>query len=418
MADANINGWGRGLNNRLREDSLPQDALRKADNVDLLHGGKPRRREGYTPIFPAVSCDSLHATEDFAVFRRSGTLCATSDFQNVVELEAVDRFSAVELNDEMIVMDGRKSLKVATNFSYQPLGVQAPAYQPVVTAQTSGSLFEGYYLVAVTHLNEHGEESGTPTSARVYLEADSSILLTGFNLPPEVTKVRIYASDANGEALYLRDEVEAVPDLEYTLNYKRSRTKLRTQFFKRLPSSRIVTEFKGRIYVGIGSIIVFSQPLYYGLYDSTKDYIMFASDIQGIAAVDGGMFVADEDSVSFLSGNNPNTFSRKTVSTQPIQKGTMSVVDGGSIDPSLQGREVAVWWAREGNLYVGMPDGSVTKLKDADLAIPEYEQGFITEVAREGVHQLVSVMKNPETQSASAFQDDFEIEVHRNGITL
>ena len=416
----NFPGWVSGLNNIAREDLLDPRQLRKATNVDLLPGGHPRRRQGYTKVLGDGHYHSLFATPNYLVFVKDGTLCVTNDAVNVEEVaEDVRELTGVVINDEFYFSDGQTTGILSTEGRLRPLGIISPSRQPFVSAASEGGLFEGYYQVAITYLADDGRESGTGQAESVSVPEGGGISLSDIPQPEqgEVVAVRIYASDPNGENLYFRTSVP-VGQTSYELGYLKSKKKLNTQFHQAMPAGDHFQFANGRLYAAVSNTLVFSNAMNFGQYHSTDGYLMFATALVGFAASDTGVFVSDQTKVYFLEGTNPEQFSRREVQPSPAQRGTMTTVDGGLFNETLAGTRTPVWWAQEGHLVIGLPDGTIQRINEADVAIPQYERGAVAEVHREGVKQLVSVMKNPGMRSSTAFEDSATIEVHRNGIEI
>jgi hypothetical protein len=420
MTEQLFPGWPEGLNNIAREDLLTIHQLRKALNIDLLPGGHPSRREGYTKLLGDGEFHSLYATPHYLVFVKDGDLCITKDAVQVdVVALGVGTLSGVLVNDEFYFSDGKTTGILSPEGQLRPLGIVSPSRQPFVSAASEGGLYEGRYQVAITYLAADGRESGTGQAKHVFVPEGGGIAL--FDIPQpeqaEVVAVRIYVSDPDGDGLYFRTQI-TVGQSSFTLGYMRGKKRLNTQFLQAVPAGRHLQFFNGRLYVAVEGLLIFSEAMNFGQYHSAEGYLMLASAIKGAAAVDGGIFVSDQTKVVFLSGQKPEQFQQTTVHTSPAQEGTMTVVDGGLVNDSLSGSAVAVWWAEEGHLVLGYADGTISRVKEADIAIPKYERGTVAEVHRQGVKQLVSVMKNPGMRSSTAFEDSATIEVRRNGIEI
>jgi len=420
MPEFNFPGWGQGLNNIAREDLLEPNQLRKALNVDLLPGGHPRRRQGYTKVLGDGRYHSLFSTPNYLVFVNDGKLCVTKDIDHVDEVaEDIHELTGVVINDEFYFSDGETTGILSTEGQLRPLGILSPSRQPFVSAASEGGLFEGYYQVAITYLADDGRESGTGRAEFVTVPEGGGITLSQIPQPEqaEVVAVRIYASDPNGDNLYFRTQVP-VGQASFELGYLKGKKKLNTQFLQAMPAGDHFCFFNGRLYAAVANAIVMSEPMNFGHYHGIDGYMMMSTPIRGIACVEGGLFVSDQTGVDFIAGARPDDFRRTRVSNEPAQAGTMTMVNGELFNESLAATDVAVWWSQEGHLMVGAPDGTIQRINEADVAIPQYERGAVAEVHREGVKQLVSVMKNPGMRSSSAFEDSATIEVHRNGIEI
>jgi len=416
----NFPGWVSGLNNIAREDLLDPRQLRKATNVDLLPGGHPRRRQGYTKVLGDGHYHSLFATPNYLVFVKDGKLCVTEDIDHVEEVaEDVRELTGVVINDEFYFSDGQTTGILSTEGRLRPLGIISPSRQPFVSAASEGGLFEGLYQVAITYLANDGRESGTGQAESVFVPEGGGISLSGIPQPEqsEVVAVRIYASDPNGENLYFRTSVP-VGQTSYELGYLKSKKKLNTQFHQAMPAGDHFCFFNGRLYAAVHNTLVMSDPLNFGHYHGTDGYFMMVTAIQGLAPVDEGLFVSDSNRVYFLHGQRPGDFRSTIVHEHAAQHGTMTTVSGEIFRESLASTVIAVWWSTDGHLIAGMPDGTIQRIKEADISAPLYEAGTVAEVRREGVRQLLAVMKNPKQQGALAAKDSVDATVHRNGIEL
>jgi hypothetical protein len=69
-------------------------------------------------------------------------------------------------------------------------------------------------------------------------------------------------------------------------------------------------------------------------------------------------------------------------------------------------------------MVVGFPDGQISILREAELALPEYSRGAILARRQDGAKQLVSVLSEPKRDNALAVADTVSATVYRNGIEL
>lgn len=412
-----IGGFPEGLVNVAREDQLTPRQLRKALNIDILPGGAVRRRAGYEKVLGDGRFHSLFTTPRLALFVKDASLHWTSDFEtSTVLMSGVSELSCVEINDTVYFSDGKRTGRITSDGMLHPVALNAPSRQPFVSSVADGGLFAGIYQVAITYVAADGSESGTRKAATVQVVEGGGVLLESIPQPEEaVAFVRVYMTDPNGESLYFRTQIP-VGVASYEVGYFTPKKKLDTQFLSPIPPFTDATHYRGRLYVAAENAVVFSSPLNFGLHDMVANYLLFPTKVRGIAATEGGLYVSDNDQVYFLRGSRPEEFSRTSVEAVAAQKGTMTEVDGAAFSDSAAGAPVAVWWSESGYLTAGFPDGSVQRVQEDKLAVPQYAQGTISEVEREGVKQLVSVMKNPGMGSATAFEDSMTIEVHRNGI--
>lgn len=420
MTELRFPGWVDGVNNVAKEQLLGLTELRKAENVDLDRGAHPARRKGYTKVFGDGRFSTLHAFAGSLYFVKDHALCVSSDMQSYDELDqGWHAPTFVELNSELIISDSDRTATITQAGDLVEFSAVGPGSQPQLAVADDGGLYAGWYQIAITYVNEFGHETGTKAAARIEVPEGRGIQLFAIPQPqdPSVTRIRIYASSVNGEVLFFRTSIP-VGQTEYQLSYIQPKKRLQTQFLQPLPSSQHMLAYRGRLYVVGGAFLIFSEPFNYRLHDPVNNYVGFGSRIRGIAAVERGIYVAEENQISFVSGAKPDDFALNMVLRKPAQPGTLTTVDGRYLDQGLAGQKVACWWSEDGHFYFGSPDGTAVPVKPAEVAIPLYRQGVVKSVKRDGLDQLISLMKNPQRDSAFAAEDSVDVTVRRNGINL
>lgn len=420
MADYEFPGWDQGVNNVFREDRLTRRHLRKGDNIDLLPGGHPRRRRGYEPVFQGDGFHSIASVGDYLVFVKGADLCVSQDLVNyeTVFTGVTGELAKALVNEDLYFTDGEHTGVLTTQGTVVSMGTPSPEYQPTVSAIPDGGLYEGTYQVAVTFVGSTGVESGTYQAANVVVPEGGGIRLDNIPQPePNALGIRIYVSEANGESLFHRTQV-LVGTTSKDIGHLRARKKLATQFLDAMPPGDYLSLFNGRLFCMEGRLIIFSEPLNFGMYHTTQGFIPLASDGRGMAPSEDGLYVSDSKAVYYLRGNRPDDFTLSSVDSAPAQVGSMTTVDGGLFDAALAHVDVVAWWSASGYMIIGLPGGEVRRIREAELALPEYQKTSMAEVERDGVKQLLSLMKNPGMRSSTAFGDDASIEVHKKGITL
>lgn len=420
MADFEFPGWRDGVNNVFREDRLTRYQLREAKNVDLLPGGHPRRRRGRTPIFQGGKFHSINSVGRFLVFVKDGELCTSEDLVNysAVRSGIAGELAMEIINGELYYSDGIVTGVLGVDGSHRELGCPSPERQPIVIVDLDGGLYEGVYQVAVTFVSEAGVESGTPMAANIQVPEGGGVMLHEIPQPDfPAQAIRIYMSDANGDRLYLRTQIDP-GTTQFLIGHKRPRKRLDTQFLEALPGSDFLAEYNGRLFAMKDNMLMFSEPLNFGMYQPVHNYVLLASKGRGVASVRDGIYFSDSDGAFFLQGSRPREFSISSVDHAPAQPGSMTTVDGGLFDAALAHIDVAAWWSSKGYMIAGLPGGEIRRIREAELAIPQYQQMAMAQVDREGVKQLVSVAKNPGMRSDTAFGDSASIEVHKKGISL
>lgn len=135
-----------------------------------------------------------------------------------------------------------------------------------------------------------------------------------------------------------------------------------------MPGGSCIGAWNGRLLVGRGNSLLFSEPLRYGVYDALRSFVQFEKRISWIAPLAGGVFVGLRNhSVRWLAGTNPAELSIREVDG-PTWRGAAAVIDSRLLLGELSGAgRVAVWFGRSG-FVIGTPDGGVIRPQSSGLA--------------------------------------------------
>jgi len=420
-----FDGFSDGVNNVYREESVPDSALRSAKNIDLLSGGKIRRRQGFLRRSSLTDARSAVFFAGDIYLADQGDLKRVSlvDFSEepVANVDANAFLSFAEINGQLYITDGvNAAYKIAADGAATAWAVEQPAFPPALAAASLGGLPAATYQVNVTYFRGR-EESGTGPSSSVTLTQEGGIELTDIPVPlsAQVTAVRIYVSTPSGELMYAHRDV-APGTTSAVIAALPSGKALETQFLEPVPAGHIIRGFNGRSYSAVDNVMYYSQAMRPALLDAAHDYIDFESRIRMIRPVEGGVFVSTEKRVVFLAGEDPENFQLSVAHTSPAVEGSdiMAPAKMFSFENMSTG-EVAVWWAASGIMVIGFPNGQVVPVREGELALPEYARGDVMIREENGVRQLVSVLQRPKTPTAGlAMQDEATVTVHRRGIEL
>jgi len=138
------------------------------------------------------------------------------------------------------------------------------------------------------------------------------------------------------------------------------------------PIGTIVRAFNGRMYIAMGSWLFYSDPFSLNAFDLSRGFLMFEGQIQMVAPVAGGIFVGTDIGVWYLSGNGPQRFEQRKVSTEPVFRGTDAKVNLASIglamltEDRVNEGEGVMWTGPEG-IYLGAPGGRTYHLSSRKI---------------------------------------------------
>ncbi len=286
---AKFDGWPDGENNILDAVELPDTALRRVVNYDVRDGGDLHRRKGSTQVHVGtIVPKTLFSNDQRVLFVESGNLW------ELVKISGVWNPMLVRTgvgNHAMHYLDVNRNIyytnAVITGMldpdgADLPWGIQGPHEQPNVTASDSGGvLTAGDYQVAITFLDESGQESGTGLAKVVSVTSDTgSIELTDIPTTVDGITVQVYCSSPNGEGLYrVGQTLSGSPIFRIAVVDNVQTIKLQTQFGIKPPAGEILEYHNGRIYIAEGRVVWFTDALRYGLVKPAKNFLQFPADV-------------------------------------------------------------------------------------------------------------------------------------------
>lgn len=433
---AGLDGFPLGINNRAKEESVPNGALRAAKNVDIDADGKPSRRPGATLARAASGLHSLWAHDRFPY------MLGVHD-ADIVLIDAAETitplgFSLTKpdapmsfdlLAGAVYASNGTDQVQVREDGSFRAWAAECPGGQPQVTVQAGqGGLAAGTYQVAVTFIDEHGREGGATLPVEVEVEAGDGLLLSSFPVAadPSTTWVRIYCSKPNGEPLYKVQDIPVAMS-SFLLGAHQPGAILDKLLLTPLPAGHIVRGHNGRQLVADGNLMLWSPALTYGLtlrhrayhrYDAPMTLMEPAGEAEG-----SGLFVAtaagngkSAGRTYYLTGPDPQNWQRVIAYPQGAVPGSATKVDAKAL--GLQGGVVPVWLADNGQLVVGLPGGQVIELHaDRYVAPAKADRASIALREFNGMRHLIATLRGGEVSGLAA-TDLAVAEVWKNGVQI
>jgi len=428
-----MDGWAKGLNNRVRETEAGAAArsqfevpsspwLRQALNVDLTSKGHALRRTGYTQLIagfyhslwsdPAIS---------FGLCVKDGLLTALTVDDGIVEhpLKAISPYAPVSccaVNGEVYWSNGTDKGRVLPSLTVAHWGLPVPP-QPSLVGSAGGSLYAGRYQVAVTFEDASKEEYGACEPVTIDLDENSSLEVTvGGGWPVEAVLANVYVTRPNGEIFYLAKVLYYPGSVTVQLGDLGTGRVLETLDRQEPPPGQIVREFNGRVYIARRDTVVFTEPLRYGVTRASQGIYMFPSDVTLLEPSTDGVYVGMEGQVVFLSGADPYNVSQIAVSAHSPIPRSSTRVPGERFGTNA--RHVPLWWGQDGVMVAGLPGGQVQQLTRDRLALPKHQLGAMLLREREGMSQVVSVLRRGEESNNLGASDSVVAEVRRNCVKL
>jgi hypothetical protein len=408
-------GWPDGENNLLVGDELPITSLRRAVNYDITDGGGLVRRRGRTRIYAgSPTPGTLFSNGNRVLFVESGNLWELV-LLNTVWTRILVRLSVgarpmyyVSINDYIYYSNGVITGVLTDRGEDLPWGIQGPANQPTILAASGGgTLAAGNYQVAITFLSAAGEESGTPTATEVIIVDGGSIEMRDIPTPVDGSLVRVYCSSPGGEGLYRIGElIPGTPSYRISDVANARGLRLQTQFGIKPPAGDVLEYFNGRIYIGQGKVVWYTEPLRYGLVKPHRSFLMFPEDVTVIKAVADGLYIC-ADQTYWLSGIDTNQFQQRPVLPYGAVKGT-----GINIPKS----DNVAWFSKFG-MVVGGLEAQVSNIQEEKSAVSEFENGAMIFREQKSLRQIIATLGTG-TQSVHLAPDYVTLETARRGSAI
>lgn len=401
-------GWPAGMNNIAPDFALPDGSLRNAVNVDVFDSGMLRRRKGYTEAVAGTDCHSLWATDNGdALFVQGDNLYRlqyTSGAWSTTSLGTGyrgRRMWYVNLNGETYFSNGVKNGIYASG-TIRDWGIETPAGVPT-TATSAGNLPAGKYQVTVTFLSSTFEESGSSVSVTHTLSAEGGVFLTNIPQPIDstISYIRVYMTPQNGDVFYKVADL-ASGSTSYNIANFNPGAPLRTQHLSRFPACTHLEYWNGVIYGADGDIVWHTDPLRYGLYDPSKNFLMHSADVSIIKAVPDGLYIA-ADKTRFVVVDEAGM----PVQREVLPYGAVSGTDGRMPDST------DVFWFSVEGMVVASTGGQVKNIMANSIAVDEYTEGVSMLREQDGVSQIVCSLTGKGDASALTCTDYAEAEIIR-----
>ena len=262
---------------------MPDNALADAVNVDIDNAGAILRRQGYSLSQAITDVTSAYSTinqEGYVV--ASGTLYRVKDDLSLVPLALSTATQFSDINGILFTNDG---LKVDSD-NVVDIKITAPEIPPDITI-TAGNLEPGTYSACYCFKASSDLEGGSSPIATVELTTTGGIEINPVTTPAGLS-VNYYLTDCNGTVYYdangaqlnpVQILAESYPDNIETIAWHESRLWIS----KALPNK--------------SSIIWFSAPFHYHLYNLQADYIIVQGHVRAMASAGDVLIIATDDGI-------------------------------------------------------------------------------------------------------------------------
>ncbi len=417
-----VDSIAAGLNNRRPDFKLErrtregtENFVRAAVNTDITAEGSGKRRRGFATAIVGSACHSLWADDanEAMYFVDAGDLkrvTGSSDAPIATVMRAGLGVASLSYADTLagaVYYTNSEVLRRIDAGGDRTAGVPAPAVLPSLTASGSGAIPAGRYQLIATYVDAYGEESAATPSCQAEAAADQTLVVTSLpsTWPTGVVALRLYLTSTNGATLLKASEL-SVPAATVTFaSMPPLGARCVTSLLAPMPAGQIVRECNGRLMVAVGSMLIYSEPYAYGLFDPTRNFIPFPAQITMMEPCGEGFYIAAE-STYWIGGDIT-----KTELTLVLPYG--AVPRTGAAVPNSDD----VWWMSERGRVLGAADGSVKALEEPNVIVPRAQFGASMFRESDGMKQAITSLFGLEStnMAAGSFMD---AEIIRKGTTL
>ncbi|MBG0839012.1 hypothetical protein [Ectopseudomonas toyotomiensis] len=392
--------WKLGIDNRSPTARIAPGAVRDSLNFSPTDAGTFALRPGFESIFAGSRIRLVFPVGRGRALVADDTGLVELDLlsqaaRNLAAITPAGPLCAATLAGDTFIASARDMLRYAGGAIRQWLVPEAP--DNFAVSLVDGNLLPGLYRLACTFVDAYGDESGVMDPLRISVPAGKA-LQVDVPAPPAGLSVRLYASVANGETLYLQAseagmrQVGAVRD---------DTARCTTVGLCSMPRPDALCVLSDSRLVGIrGKFLYLSRPYRPHLHDPVADFFQFEAVPAVVLPCGAGLFVCAGQGTYFLNGIGTEQPQVPKVLEYGAVSGTGRVLPDGR----------CAWMSPYG-VVVGNPDGSAAPIASERFVPRQAERGAMGLVHSNGSSLLVTTMRGAgEGVSPLAARDYFETE--------
>ena len=382
----------RGINNSAPHTDLADNELRDAVNLDITTEGHAYARADFSAI-PLPNARCLQGFGDFGLCAQGTTLLrVAADLTTTIVgtgLHPSNPISYAEFAGLILFTDGVR-VGVYTG-SIQWLGMATPP-SPQLAASPVGGLAPGRYGVAYSFIDANGYESGTSEASFIDVTAGIE-LVTLPAAPAGAAYLRVYTTTADGDQLYFSTDLPAGMLGPILIGSAPTGRMATTRYMTQMSGGRLIAGYNGRVYVAKDDVLLFSEPLLYGLMSPRHNFMSFGSEIVMLQVVVNGLFVGTRDALYFVVGDGPAAATVRFMAPPPIPFSGVQVDASMLPDPyDKQGGVFAMWLTAKG-YYLGTPNGDAIPLQTERIQVDTAAAVVSTVMSYDGIKRVVTTVE-------------------------
>lgn len=385
MANGTPLKFPAGLDNRSRESSLPEGALRVCVNLDVTREGGLLARQGLRELIASGAHSFYgHPYQSYALCVVDGELNrfdgTTLNPLRTVRITAPMSYAI--LNGSVFFSNGYEQGRVDSSGNLAYWGIPTPP-PPTCVPVTAGGCRAGTMRVTQTAVSPDGLESGAPEPVAVTVAEGGGVQVT----VPTGADFRVYATDID-DSIY-REVAQVASGGTITVGRSITGKPLESLFAVKPIPGQIVTTHKGRLWVASGHILWFTDELSPHWLFPHYGFFQFDSDITLVGAAEDGLFIGTPSRIYYLQGSLPTEMTLRQVLHLGAVPGGLNdapqdVLLGQGSFPS----RCCVFMDTEGAFCIGRPGGIVQRVTDDRYVIGNAARAEISYWQHDGLRQF------------------------------
>lgn len=269
-----------GIQNTVGVRDIADNSLQDAVNVDIDNAGALIQRKGYV-LSKSVTIDAAHVTglgETFLV--TGGKLCRVDEGLN---LHTLCDSTASEFSDSSQFLFTNDGFQIHRETAVNLKTVTAMQPEALIS---SGSWPIGQYSILVTYTNADGLEGGASNIVTVELITPGEILI---NYPEfQGHEANVYMTEADDDVF-----------IHQVTGAKLMPVQLGANGFPE--EANLIEYHESQMYItqdlGDNTVVLFSKPLHFHLFDLEKDYFVVPGKILRMRSAGSALIIGTESEV-------------------------------------------------------------------------------------------------------------------------
>lgn len=103
------------------------------------------------------------------------------------------------------------------------------------------------------------------------------------------------------------------------------------------PAGHLIEYYAGRMWIGAGNILYFTEPFALSWVDMAKNLIPFRSRLRVVREVRSGLVISSSQALYFFGGSNPDDMQVHKLALYPAIEGTDVALEGEDMPEEMQG---------------------------------------------------------------------------------